>query len=248
MGGGQSGDDGVLVGAQSGQVDDGDVLGPHGAVGLLLDPGGQVRGGVAEGLVAGELGLPDGDEAGLRAARVVRAVDGDAAGVGEGRGQDDAVHAGARALEEVGDGGGLEGVVAAQGGVGAGDEGDRAADALGCGQGVGDHLDVEPLGVRRVETAGVRHDVDGRRPGGQGPGEVLDAPSGHDGQVGDGLGAGGVVVQDDQGAGQGRGHGGRVDDGARGQARRKLVQSLHECTPSCLCVLAPAASRTPRFV
>ena len=72
----------------------------------------------------------------------MRAVDGDAAGVGEGRGQDDAVHAGAGALQEVGDGGGLEGVVAAQGGVGAGDEGNAGAGAPGGGQGVGDDIDV----------------------------------------------------------------------------------------------------------
>ena len=162
----------------------------------------------------------------------MRAVDGDATGVGEGRGQDDAVHTGAGALEQVGDRGGLDGEVAAQGGVGAGDEGDPATDALGGGQGVGDDLDVDPLGVRGIQAARVRHDVDGAGPGGQGPGQVVHAPPGDDGQVGDGLGAGGVVVQDDEGAGQGRGHVGRVDGGAGGHARRELVHCLHECTPS----------------
>ena len=93
---------------------------------------------------------------------------------------------------------GLEGVVAAPRRVRARDEGRLASGEPGCLETVGDGLPVDPLRVGRVEAAGIRHDVDGERIRRQAPLEVLDPPRGDDGKIGHRLGAGRVVIEDDE--------------------------------------------------
>ena len=174
---------------------------------LLLDPGAQVGGVEAERGVPREGGLADGR--GLAVDHpVVDRVDGDAPGVGEGG---DEEGEGGALPAMIGDGRredvGLEREVAAQGRVGAGDEGEPLARAVGGGQRGGHDFAVAGGGRVGVEGARVGEDVEGGRTGREGPVEVGGVPAGEDGESGDGLGAGGVVVEDDE-------HGRRVSLGS----------------------------------
>ena len=243
-------DDGVRPAADGGEVEHDDVAGRDGAAGLLGDPLGQPRAAVAEGGVRRELRLPDGHHP-PALARPVDAVDGDAAGVGEGRHEEHEVGAAAPGrLQLLGDDVGLEREVPAQRGVAAGEEGHALAPLVGRGQGGAHDLAGAPLGRRRVEAARVRQDVQRGaglvhagpvdpglvRPGPEGPGEVVALPAGQDGQVRHGLGAGGVVVQHHQRgprAADGLGHLGRRHARLGGRSPQHVVQ-LHRCAPSSL--------------
>ena len=121
----------VRIAVRSAGADDVQVQDDHGVRGeaalrLLLHVLGHLGVGEAEGGILGELGLGHrGELAGVvaGAAHVVHAADGDAAGVGEGGNDHDAV---GLLAADGGDGGGddvrFERVVAAEGGVAAADE------------------------------------------------------------------------------------------------------------------------------
>ncbi len=191
---------------------------------LLLDPLGQARGGVAEGRIAGELGLPAGQEV-LAHARVVDPAHRDPARLGESRHQDHAVDRLPLLLQQVGDEPGLEREVPPQRGVGAADEG-QAPTGLSCG-GTGSAHDLtgDALGVLGRERARVGHDVDGLGASAQRPGEVVLGPGGQDRQARDGLGAGGVVIENDEEWGGVRGSG-RISDIGRRQIGGGWVGTL----------------------
>jgi len=149
----------------------------------------------------------------------VDAADGHAAGVRECGDDHDAVG------REPGDGGEGVGddvrfqrVVPAQGRVAAAHEADGGTGLRGRGERVRDDLSVACLGLGQIKAAGVGHHVHrgrGTIPNlvAERPAEVLSLPPGEHGEVGDGLGPGGIVVEHHEHPGRRRNRGG---DGTRG--------------------------------
>lgn len=204
----------IGVGAQGLYVDEEDLPGRGAAAGLLLHPVRDHRMGVPEGVVLRELGLGGGDVARFGGSGVVDPAQGDPPGLGEGGDEDDPVDSAfAVLLEGGGDRVGLEGEVAAERRVGAGDEIDLDAEAFRRGEGGGDDLAIDALRVGGGEGARVRHHVDGGGARREGPVEVSLLPCGEDGQICDGLGARRVVVEDDEDGAPGGGGAGGVDVG-----------------------------------
>ena len=121
----------IGVGAQGLDVDEEDPPGRGAAACLFLHPVRDRRMGVPEGVVLRELGLGGGDVARFGGSGVVDPAQGDPPGLGEGGDEDDPVDSAfAVLLEGGGDRVGLEGEVAAERRVGAGDEIDLDAEAF----------------------------------------------------------------------------------------------------------------------
>ena len=64
---------------------------------------------------------------------------------------------------------------------------------------MGGEFEVNRVGGLGGETAGIGEDVETRRSGSEFGGERRDIPRGDDGDGAHGLGAGGIVVEDDEG-------------------------------------------------
>ena len=166
-----------------------------GAAALLGDELAQVRGGEAEGGVAGELGLADR----LRLApdpRPVHVTGGEAAGLQVRRDQQHAVVAAAEYLPahrvqrgHLGDD------VPAQGGVAAADHVDGRVEPAAQLEHRATDPGVQRDGVGLAHAAGVGEDEAGRAGPVEAGGDLVGVEDGHHGDVVHGLRSGGVVVE-----------------------------------------------------
>jgi hypothetical protein len=191
----------LVVGAQCGQIDAGHVGRENLSCGLLFHPLAQVRRSISEGGVLGELGLARGRvPIGFRSC-VVDGPHGDPPCVPEGWDDNDPVDVVASVGKDLlGENVGLQGEVPTQGGVGPGDEVNVDAHLRGGREGAPGNLTVALRGIFRREAAGVRHDVYRRLALAERPLQRAGRPAHQDREVGDRLGPGGVVIQDDQDA------------------------------------------------
>ena len=165
----------------------------QGAAVLLADPLPQVRAAIAKDAVAGEFGL-GGRRQHVAVGDIVHVVDGIAPALQEEGHDEDAIET---AAQPRGQGVHLAGVVAAQGGVAPADHDKAAAGSARRRGQVGGDLAVQAARGFQRQGARVGEDVKDRGLAPQLSGQRGNGPLGEDGHAGDGLGAGGVVVQHD---------------------------------------------------
>ena len=171
-----------------------DVGGAGATGGFFFDPRREVGVSITKGGVAGERRVGGGHEP-ITLGDVVGIVERVATAGFEVGGE----QRGVEGPEDGGQGVGFERIIAAQRGVATAGDHEGAAGGARGGAKMGGEFEVKRVGGLGGEAPGIGEDVETRRCGGEFGGERRDIPRGDDGDGAHGLGAGGIVVEDDEG-------------------------------------------------